>query len=94
MNLEEKVTSIRLFPKLLLSFLLVLAPLYVIGVQINMSGSKNVKQEIEDSLSSRADLYMEIRTGRVADYGSGAAVRSLGRLQDREGGRDDFRIPA
>ncbi len=60
MNLEEKVTSIRLFPKLLLSFLLVLAPLYVIGVQINMSGSKNVKQEIEDSLSSRADLYMEM----------------------------------
>jgi len=60
LNLEEKVTSIRLFPKLLLSFLLVLAPLYVIGVQINMSGSKNVKQEIEDSLSSRADLYMEM----------------------------------
>ncbi|QJD82794.1 sensor histidine kinase [Cohnella herbarum] len=60
MNLEEKVTSIRLFPKLLLSFLLVLAPLYVIGVQINLSGSKNVKQEIEDSLSSRAGLYMEM----------------------------------
>jgi len=60
LNLEEKITSIRLFPKLVLSFLLVLAPLYVIGVQINLSGSKNVKQEIEDSLSSRADLYMEM----------------------------------
>lgn len=55
-----KVASLRIFPKLVLTFLVVLSPLFVIGLQINMVGSHNVKQEITNSLSSRVDLYMEL----------------------------------
>ncbi|WP_123039604.1 sensor histidine kinase [Cohnella candidum] len=60
MNLRERLTSLRLFPKLVLTFLLVLSPIYVIGTLMNESGAKNLKQEMDNSLTSRVNLYMEI----------------------------------
>ncbi|MFC3802751.1 histidine kinase [Cohnella sp. GCM10012308] len=59
----EKTASLRLLPRLLLVFLLVLSPLYIIGVQINRSGSTNMEREIAKSLTSRAELYMEMLDG-------------------------------
>ncbi|MDI4647450.1 sensor histidine kinase [Cohnella hashimotonis] len=60
MRMVDKVAAIRVFPKLVLTFLVVLSPLYIIGLQINMSGLKNVNKEITHSLSSRVNLYMEL----------------------------------
>ncbi|MBB3114498.1 two-component system sensor histidine kinase YesM [Paenibacillus phyllosphaerae] len=60
MKPKELFASMRIIPKLVLTFLLVLIPLYAIGLLMNESGSRNIKQEIASSLSSRSNLYMEI----------------------------------
>jgi len=60
LNLKTRIASLRLFPKLVLTFLFVLSPLYIIGTLMNESGSRNIQQEIASSLSSRVDLYMEM----------------------------------
>lgn len=60
MGLKNRLDALRLFPKLLLTFLLVLSPLYAVGILMNESGLSNIKSEISDSLSSRGSLYMEM----------------------------------
>jgi len=52
--------SLRIFPKLVLTFLLVLGPIYYIGLTMNRSGADNVREEIGNSLMSRVNLYTEI----------------------------------
>lgn len=60
MNLLKRVSSISIFPKLVITFIVVLTPLYVIGWRMNESGSSNVRKEITDSLVSRTSLYMSL----------------------------------
>ncbi|NOU62825.1 HAMP domain-containing protein [Paenibacillus sp. LMG 31461] len=60
MKFIRRISRLRLLPKLILTFLLVLSPLYFIGLKMNVSGSGIVRNEISNSLSSRVDLYMEI----------------------------------
>lgn len=60
MNLLKRIASISIFPKLVITFLLLLTPLYVIGWRMNESGSSNVRKEITDSLVSRTSLYMSM----------------------------------
>jgi len=52
--------SLRLFPKLVITFLLVLGPIYYIGLTMNRSGAEHVRTEIGNSLLSRVNLYTEI----------------------------------
>jgi two-component system sensor histidine kinase YesM len=58
--LLSRLTSLQILPKLVLTFLLVLSPLYIISLKMNESGLNNVKNEIAKSLSSRVNLYMDI----------------------------------
>jgi two-component system, sensor histidine kinase YesM len=52
--------SLKIYPKLVLTFLLVLSPIYIIGIMMNESGAQHVKEEIAHSLDSRVNLYMEL----------------------------------
>ncbi|TLS48781.1 HAMP domain-containing protein [Paenibacillus antri] len=52
--------SLRIFPKLVLAFLLALGPIYYIGLTMNRSGAEHVRAEIGNSLMSRVNLYTEI----------------------------------
>lgn len=56
----SRLTSLQILPKVVLTFLLVLSPLYAIGLKMNEYGSTNVKQEIANSLTSRVNLYMDM----------------------------------
>jgi two-component system, sensor histidine kinase YesM len=71
MKLLRRISRLRLLPKLVLTFLLVLSPLYFIGLKMNISGSDMVRTEIGSSLTSRVDLYMEILEG---DFGRTVAL--------------------
>jgi len=72
LNLIKRIASISIFPKLVLTFLVVLTPLYVIGWRMNESGSSNVRKEITDSLISRTSLYM-----RILEFDFDSVVRQL-----------------
>jgi two-component system sensor histidine kinase YesM len=60
MTLLKRLMSPGIYMKLVLMFLLVLAPLYVIGLKMYESGAVSVKNEISNSLTSRVNLYSEI----------------------------------
>lgn len=60
MKVIQRLASISIFPKLVLTFLVALTPLYIIGWRMNVSGSDNVRKEITDSLNSRTSLYMSL----------------------------------
>ncbi|MBB6730179.1 sensor histidine kinase [Cohnella zeiphila] len=68
MQAWRKFASLSIYPKLVLTFLLVLSPMYIIGWRMNSEGSKTVEKEITDSLQSRTSMYMnmlEFDLGRV-----------------------------
>lgn len=60
MKLMKRLGSLPILPKLTLTFLMVLTPLFYIGLKMNDTGSDMVRQEIANSLSSRTELYMDI----------------------------------
>ncbi|MEH7494448.1 sensor histidine kinase [Neobacillus niacini] len=60
MFIFNKFNSLKIYPKLVLTFLLVLSPIYIIGLMMNESGAQHVKEEIAHSLDSRVNLYMEL----------------------------------
>ncbi|GGD59580.1 histidine kinase [Paenibacillus nasutitermitis] len=53
-----KLSSI--YPKLLLSFLVVITPIYVLSLKINEYGEQNVKKEIRNSIQSRVSFYIHL----------------------------------
>lgn len=63
MQIIKKLGSLPILPKIALTFLMVLTPLFYLGLQMNEAGSDIVRQEIADSLSSRVELYMDILDG-------------------------------
>lgn len=60
MNILNKLTAISIYPKLVMTFLIILSPLYVISWKMNLSGAATVKTEISNSISSRVGLYMSM----------------------------------
>lgn len=46
-----------IYPKLLLTFFIVLVPLCILGLQMNASGSEHVKKEITNSMQSKVQFY-------------------------------------
>ncbi|MGG4145304.1 histidine kinase [Paenibacillus algorifonticola] len=60
MRLIKRIGSLPILPKLALTFLIVLTPLFYIGLQMGESGSDIVRDEISNSLASRTELYMDL----------------------------------
>ncbi|MBP1988729.1 sensor histidine kinase [Paenibacillus eucommiae] len=57
-----------IFVKLMLTFISVLAPLYLLTLAINESGSNSIRREISQSLASRNDFYLnmlDLEVGRI-----------------------------
>ncbi|GGD64428.1 sensor histidine kinase [Paenibacillus nasutitermitis] len=49
---------LNIYPKLIVSFLLVLTPVYVISLMMNNYGASNVRAKIEDAMKSRVGFYI------------------------------------
>ncbi|WP_372633153.1 sensor histidine kinase [Cohnella sp.] len=59
MRLQRPRTwKLTIFPKLILAFLLVIAPMYGIGLEMNMLGESSIREELSNSLKSRVDFYL------------------------------------
>ncbi|MDQ1908995.1 histidine kinase [Paenibacillus sp. GD4] len=58
MHWMEKLQSI--YPKLLLSFVIVITPICLISLKMNEYGEKNVREKIEDSIQSRVSFYSRL----------------------------------
>src|SRR4051812_43800278 len=60
MSFLKRIASLSILPKLVLTFLFTLTPLYMISWKMNETGSSHVRKEITDSLVSRTSLYMNM----------------------------------
>ncbi len=52
------LSQLTILQKLILTFLLVLTPLYILSLSMNESGSETLKSEISKSMLSKVDYYM------------------------------------
>jgi len=52
------IRPFSVYPKIVLVFLMVAMPLYILGFAMNQSGSNKVKAEIQQSLESRVHFYL------------------------------------
>ncbi|SFT05604.1 sensor histidine kinase [Paenibacillus sp. BC26] len=50
--------KMTIFPKLIIAFLLVVVPIYGIGLGMNQLGEKSVREELSKSLKSKVDFYL------------------------------------
>lgn len=50
--------SLTIYPKLVLSFLLVIIPIYVSSLMMNQSGQEVVQKQISESMASRVHFYL------------------------------------
>ncbi|NOU68875.1 HAMP domain-containing protein [Paenibacillus sp. LMG 31461] len=57
MDGRRKTFQYSIFPKLIVAFLLVVAPLYFLGIVTNKQAESSVSKELSDSLASRVDFY-------------------------------------
>ncbi|MBO7745150.1 histidine kinase [Paenibacillus sp. MWE-103] len=57
---RKRRLSLTIFPKLIIAFLLVVAPIYGIGLGMNQLGEKSVREELSKSLNSRVDFYLNL----------------------------------
>lgn len=58
MKISEYKKEFSVFSKLLLGFLLVVAPLYFFAMQVNIWGQNDVRKEIIESYKARAKFYL------------------------------------
>ncbi|MCD9020404.1 sensor histidine kinase [Cohnella silvisoli] len=49
--------SIKIYPKLIVTFLIVLTPLFLLSLVMNQYGSSNIKKEITQSMQSKVHFY-------------------------------------
>ena len=55
--MKQLFDKITIYPKLVLTFLLVLIPLFLLSLIMNQYGSANVKTEITNSMQSKVHFY-------------------------------------
>lgn len=72
---RKRQRRMTIFPKLIIAFLLVVAPIYGIGLGMNQLGEKSVREELSKSLKSRVDFYLnslevanELQRGLLQQY--------------------------
>lgn len=92
MKLSLKASTI--YPKLVLSFLLIIIPIFVTSLLMNRSGQDAVKQQITESMASRVHFYLttlETELQRLSrlklEYVNDDELISLGTMAER---MDDF----
>ncbi|GBF74695.1 sensor histidine kinase [Paenibacillus sp. 598K] len=54
----SRLKALTIYPKLVLSFLLIILPIYITSLMMNQSGQDYVKDQIAESLSSRIHFYL------------------------------------
>jgi len=72
--------TIKIYPKLIITFLIVLTPLFTLSLVMNMYGSASVKKEITGSMLSKVHFYngmLENEFGRTIDI-----MREFARYDD------------
>ncbi|MBB6733432.1 sensor histidine kinase [Cohnella zeiphila] len=57
---RKRQWRMTIFPKLIIAFLLVVAPIYGIGLGMNQLSEKSVREELSKSLNSRVDFYLNL----------------------------------
>ncbi|WP_217593528.1 sensor histidine kinase [Cohnella sp. GbtcB17] len=57
---RKRQWRMTIFPKLIIAFLLVVAPIYGIGLGMNQMSEKSVREELSKSLNSRVDFYLNL----------------------------------
>lgn len=65
MNIQWKNWRFSIFTKLVLTFLIVISPLYALGTRINEWGADIVKHEISKSLQSQVQFYRTLLENEV-----------------------------
>jgi two-component system sensor histidine kinase YesM len=58
LGLRTKLSSI--YPKLIVAFLIVIAPIYMISLKMNEYGEQAVRREVENSMQSRVHFYIRL----------------------------------
>lgn len=58
LRLWNKPRQISIYVKLIISFLAVLLPVYILGLVMNNYAENNVREKIDDSMQSRVDFYI------------------------------------
>ncbi len=56
--MKKYLKTLTIYPKLVLSFLLMIIPIYVSSLMMNQSGKDVVKKQISDSMASRVHFYL------------------------------------
>ncbi|RED56596.1 sensor histidine kinase [Cohnella lupini] len=54
----DKLKTMTLFPKLVIALLVLIAPLYILGLYVNKQGSTSIREELSRSLQSKVTFYM------------------------------------
>ena len=54
----SRLKALTIYPKLVLSFLLIILPIYITSLMMNQSGQEYVKDQIIESMSSRIHFYL------------------------------------
>ena len=65
MNIKQGRYKLSIFIKLLIGLLLVIAPLYLLGLFINLSGANDIRKEISKSISEKMDYYLNTLESEV-----------------------------
>lgn len=50
--------KLTIFPKLVIVFLLVIAPLYMLGLWVNVKGASSIREELSKSLQAKVEFYL------------------------------------
>lgn len=58
----------RIYPKLLVSFIIIVAPMYCLSLKMNEYGEKNVREKTEHSISSRVNFYIRLLENDITRY--------------------------
>ncbi|OPH56878.1 hypothetical protein BC351_26020 [Paenibacillus ferrarius] len=58
MKIEWRIRQFSIFPKIIIAFLLIILPIYVLSLVMNISGEASVREEISMSMKSRVHFYL------------------------------------
>jgi two-component system, sensor histidine kinase YesM len=50
--------SLSIYPKLVISFLLVIVPIYVVSLMMNQSGKNIVENQLSEALQAKVHFYL------------------------------------
>ncbi|WP_187274339.1 hypothetical protein [Paenibacillus sp. N3.4] len=57
-RIEWRIRQFSIFPKIIVAFLMIIVPIYVLSLVMNISGEASVREEISMSMKSRVHFYL------------------------------------